>query len=480
MRSWRRRATRRVPSDLGFTLIEVIVALVLLTMVTIGVATLFMRAVSSSSSLDRRQAAVSVAGQSMELVRSIPAMYDVSNHSKLLSGRYSVTVHNQFTSLTSTVDLSQTDEESDSTATVASTPVLPYTATATVAGVTYTAQRIVGSCWRPSAGGDCVKAASKATNSQKLFRVIVSVSWSEGGAGTSCSGHCHYDLSTLVDPAADPTFNPNATNGAWPAAPALQDISATTLVDTPITVDLATAVQQAGTPLTAAIVSTSSGTASVLPNTTRVTVTPQAGSTADITVAFSLTDPYSQTTQAHLTVHVNPHLAASNATVITAYNTAVAIDLSGYVSGGIGTRTYSRTNPPAGTLSALSGTSVTYTPSSNWSGTTTFTFTVTDSSGSTTATVTVVVNGKLIAGGQSVTCVKNKTVDIVLSANVTGGTAPLTYTTTTPGHATLTSKTSDTVTFTPNASWTGSTSFTFTVKDNAGVSAIATISVSVS
>lgn len=388
MRVWRRRATRRVPDDLGFTLIEVVVALVLLTMVTVAVATLFMQSVRHSTSLDRRQAAVAVAGQSMELARSIPP-------TKLVSGRTQAVVDTQWSAVTA--DLSQTDKAYDAAATGSSTPTLPLSATTDVAGVTYTAQRIVGTCWRPSSGGACVKAASKAASSQLMYRVIVQVTWSEG-TGTACSGStCHYELASLVDATADPTFNVNATNATWPGPPVLNTLTASTSMNTPVTVDLAGAVVTAGTPLIASVGGPTQGaTASVLPNTTQVTVTPANGfwSGSDIQLSFTLTDPYSQSTSSTLTVHVTPPAApaAAAGNVSTGMDTPVTVDLAGFVSGGSGTLTYSRGAPTSGSVSAVSGTTVTFTPASGWYGTASFSYTVSDTYGqSSSNTVTVTV-----------------------------------------------------------------------------------------
>lgn len=305
MRVRRRGSDRLTGPEQGFTLIEVVVALFILTFVMVSVAGLFFRAVHSATSLDRRQAAVAVADQSMELARGIPAQLDAASNSKLISGRAQSAVAAQWAA--ATVDLSQTDEAWDTTATAASEPNLPLSSTTTVAGVTYTAQRYVGSCYRPAAGGDCVKAVSKAADSRFMYRVIVQVTWTEG-AGTSCSGSaCSYALSTLVDPSADPSFNVNATNATWPAAPVLNALNATTAIDTPVTVDVASAVVSGATPLTAVVTNVTQGaTASVQPNTTQITITPASGysSGTDIVVTYRLTDPYEQSTASTITVHV--------------------------------------------------------------------------------------------------------------------------------------------------------------------------------
>jgi len=495
MRAWRQRATRRIPAEAGFTLVEVVVALVLLTLVTVAVATFFMRAVKSSTGLDRRQDAVAVAGQSMELVRSIPAALDGSGNSKLVSGRYSTSVHSQFTALAASVDLTQTDEASDSTATSSSTPVLTYTATTTVAGVTYTAQRVVGSCWLPTAGGACVKAASKAASSQFMYRAIVLVTWSEGG-GTTCSGSaCSYTLSTLIDPSADPTFNVNATNAAWPAAPTLTPISASTPMNTPVTVDLATAKTSGATPLTATVgTPTQSANASVLPNTTQVTVTPATGfwSGSTISVPFTLTDPYGQSTSSTLTVTVTPPAAptAGAGAVSTAQNTPVAVTLSSYISGGTGSLSYSVGSPSSGTLGAVSGAGVTYTPPSNSYGTYTFTYTVSDTYGhnvSNTITVTVpnpcggvpVANqdGNSTTPFQTVTHGTSATVNVTANDTLPSGCGTATVTVvSSSSNASIGSAAvvSGAVKFTAGSS-TGSVTFTYKLTNSLGSSSTVTV-----
>lgn len=208
MRVWQRRVARSVPADHGFTVVEVVVSLVLLTMVMASVSTLFMHAVKDATGLDRRQVAVSLADQYMQGGVGISATRDANGNSTLISGRFQQAVDAQWAVVTA--DLSQTDQEYDTTATASSSPVYPLTRIVGLGGVTYTVQRIVGSCWRPSGGGDCVKAAAKAASSQFMYRIIIQVTWSEG-TGTSCSGSaCHYELATLVDPGGDPTFNVNA------------------------------------------------------------------------------------------------------------------------------------------------------------------------------------------------------------------------------------------------------------------------------
>src|SRR4051794_23325323 len=150
MRSLVRRARPASRDDQGFTLIEVVVAIVLLTMVSVAMLALFVRAMKGTAGLDRKQAAVAVAGQAIELARSVSAVQDPSVPSKLISGRTSTAVDSQWTAASAAAawDSSQTDKASDASG--ATTPVVPLTSTSTVASVTYTAYTLVGTCWRPA------------------------------------------------------------------------------------------------------------------------------------------------------------------------------------------------------------------------------------------------------------------------------------------------------------------------------------------
>jgi prepilin-type N-terminal cleavage/methylation domain-containing protein len=392
MAALRRGTPRAARPDQGFTLVEVIVAIVLLAMVSVGLLGLFVGAMKNSSGLGRRQAAVVVASQAMEVARSIPPQRPGD---KLASGRSQTAVDAQWAVATD-ADLSQTDKVYDAAATGSSTPVLPLTSTTTVGGITYTVSNLVGSCWRPAGGGTCVKAAVKEGGSLELYRIIVYVTWSEG-AGTSCSGGaCNYSLASLVDVRGDPEFNLYATNASWPAPPVLHTLTATTSMNTPVNVDLAGAVTSGATPLVATTGTvTPSGTASVLPNTTTVTVTPVDGywSGTDLSVPFTLTDPYGQSASGTLTVHVSPPAgpSAHAGTATTHRNVNFPIDLASFVSGGTGPFTYAITAGPSyGTITGPTGSLLTYR--AGWPGTGTFTFRVTDTYGqSSSATVTVTV-----------------------------------------------------------------------------------------
>jgi len=173
-----------------------------------------------------------------------------------------------------------------------------------------------------------------------------------------------------------------------------------------------------------------------------------------------------------LTASANTPVANSQS-VSVPYNTSTAITLS---ASGSGTLAYTvLTNPTNGTLNGTAP-NLTYTPTSGYTGTDSFTFTASNGVVSNTATVSItVLAGAPVASSQSVTTAYNTATAITLNAT---GSGTLTYlVATNPSHGTL-SGTAPSLTYTPNASFYGSDSFTFTAS-NGTVSSPATVSITV-
>jgi prepilin-type N-terminal cleavage/methylation domain-containing protein len=193
-------------NDPGFTLIECVMALLLLTLVAAGTAPLFIRSVTSSQQIQRRQVAAEVAQQQMDIIRSVQPTIG-STTSNLILNRQKSAVDAQWAQ-TSTADLSQTNEVWDPNATSSSpAPVVPITTTTTIAGIPYTVNNYIGTCYLPAAGGACVKTS--VAGSDMIYRAIVDVKWNPGYNQTCASGGCEYVQSTLIDPSSDPQFNSN-------------------------------------------------------------------------------------------------------------------------------------------------------------------------------------------------------------------------------------------------------------------------------
>jgi prepilin-type N-terminal cleavage/methylation domain-containing protein len=202
------RALRaRTSTDDGLSLLEVIVAVALVTIVMTASATLCLTGIATASAQERRQVAVTIASGTMESVgaQSV-ATNPATGVSNLYTGRNATAVSAAWVANASLIGIAQTYAMSDPTANISSVPAIPITSTTTQAGTTYTVQTLIGPCYEPKSGGDCV-VVSGATASvtpsgyAPLIRVIVLVSWT---AGNSCAASgCTYTTSSLVDPNRD-------------------------------------------------------------------------------------------------------------------------------------------------------------------------------------------------------------------------------------------------------------------------------------
>ncbi|MCA0454814.1 MAG: tandem-95 repeat protein [Chloroflexi bacterium] len=145
-------------------------------------------------------------------------------------------------------------------------------------------------------------------------------------------------------------------------------------------------------------------------------------------------------------------------------------------SGGVAPYTFSiATGPTNGTLTG-SPPNVTYTPNAGFSGTEKFTFRLVDSQGlPATGLMTIDVAPELVATTQNINTPLNTAVLVTLAAS--GGKAPYVFSNvSTPANGSITG-TLPNITYTPNAGFTGSNSFTFRVTDADGIAKTGTINV---
>jgi hypothetical protein len=124
---------------------------------------------------------------------------------------------------------------------------------------------------------------------------------------------------------------------------------------------------------------------------------------------------------------------------------------------------------------------LTYTPAANYNGTDSFTFNATDGYLDSTAVVSITVtavNDPPAAAGQPVTTNEDTVVAVSLSASDVEN-DPLTYTVVTgPQHGTLAGAAPN-LTYTPDANYSGSDSFTFTASDGQDTSDPAAVTITV-
>jgi uncharacterized repeat protein (TIGR02543 family) len=268
-------------------------------------------------------------------------------------------------------------------------------------------------------------------------------------------------------------------------APVAQAQSVTTAEDTAKEITLA-ATDTEGDALTYLIATVPAhGTLSAI-TSNRVTYTPAANYSGPDSFTFTARDSSLTSTPATVSITVtavNDAPVAQGQDVTTMEDTAKVITLAALDAEGAPLIYLIATIPAHGTLSAITTNRVTYTPAANYSGPDSFTFTARDSSlTSMPATVSITVtpaNDAPVAQAQSVTTSEDTAKEITLAATDTEGNALTYLIASAPAHGTLSAITSNRVTYTPAANYSGPDSFTFTARDSSLTSTPATVSITV-
>lgn len=210
----RRRPT--VPQDdAGFTLVEVIVSLALLTITATAALYFFVGGTRAVSHQQQSQNAVVVANEAMEGAYSVAAKLNGAT-SGLVAGRTKSDVDAAWASV-ATAGLegySQTYPAWDpATTALAGTAddAVPLTRTSTLNNLEYSALTLVGPCYRSKADANAACGTVGATEPTsvpsgytRLMRVIVQVTWDS----QSCPPDgCSYQVASLIDPNSDLTWN---------------------------------------------------------------------------------------------------------------------------------------------------------------------------------------------------------------------------------------------------------------------------------
>ena len=246
-------------------------------------------------------------------------------------------------------------------------------------------------------------------------------------------------------------------------APVAVNDTATTAEDTAVDIDVvANDTDIEGDTLSVTAVTTpSNGTAVVAEgSSTTVTYTPDASFTGTDSFDYTVSDG-TDTDTGTVTVTVNAVPVAVDDTATTAEDNAVDINVATNDTDADGATlsVTAVTTPSSGTAVVAEGssTTVTYTPNANFNGTDSFDYTVSDGTHTDTGTVTV-----------TVTTAEDTAVDIDVVANDTdieGDTLSVTAVTTPSNGTVIASGNTTTVTYTPDAGFTGTDSFDYTVSD---------------
>jgi large repetitive protein len=224
-----------------------------------------------------------------------------------------------------------------------------------------------------------------------------------------------------------------------------------------------------------------------------LTYTPNANFFGSDSFTYTVSDGQLPSDTATVSVTVNPvndAPVAAGDSFTTNEDTALTVTLPGVLGNDtdIDSATLTAalvTGPVNGTLTLNTDGSFTYTPNANFFGSDSFTYTVSDGqlvSGTATVSLTVnAVNDDPDAVNDSVTTNEDVAVIIPVRANDTDVEGDsLTVTGVTQGaNGTVADNGDGTLTYTPNANFFGSDSFTYTVSDGQGGSDTATVSVTV-
>jgi len=379
-----RRHARRAVSDAdqGFTLIEVIVALMLMSVVLMAGGAFMIRAMTTSSAVSGRQGAIAVANQVMEQVRAVNATFDDDGVSPLVYGRAKADVQNQWS--LAGIDAAQTYTGSGSTTYDAHTyhaggaVTLPLQQTLSLNNQSYTVDTLIGTCGRETLNSECKLLLT----GFELYRVVIRVTWSPG-AGQTCAGGCEYIVSTLIDATKDPTFN--ATRKPLAKADTAITVSGT-VVNIGVTANDSGDFALAG----AVVIASGPSHGSYTITNNIVIYTPTAGYSGTDTFTYTVTDLTARTSDvATVTITVAPVGVNDTASTVTA-GSAITVAVLGNDLG-TGLSLVSLSGPSLGSA-VISGTTIAYTAPATGTGTATLTYTAKDSAGqSYTGTLTITI-----------------------------------------------------------------------------------------
>ena len=203
--------TRSRDSEAGFTLIEVVVAIVILGVLSTASLGIYISSMNASATQQRREVAVTIANQQMEIVNSWSTEPNAASAtSELYTGRKRVDVTANWTLNASVAGVAQTYPVWDQRAAPPAQAIPIKRADPIVmSGTEYTVETLLGTCYQlKRTGGDCglvtgfagypaTPSAAMTNSYTPLTRVIVIVRWT---AGSSCdSGDCSFVTSTLID-----------------------------------------------------------------------------------------------------------------------------------------------------------------------------------------------------------------------------------------------------------------------------------------
>ncbi|GIJ50896.1 hypothetical protein Val02_77820 [Virgisporangium aliadipatigenens] len=280
------RFIRRISDDRGFTLVEVLISILLITIVMTALTAMFVSSVAFTNKQQGRQMAIQLADDAVERVRAL-------NGAKLVTGRTQSAVLAQQSSpapgVAPHIVATQFATVYDNTA--GATELLPTAPNVVpINGLSYSQYFYVGQCWQ--ARGDTKCTSTSGAGRVPFYRVVIAVTWPQ----RQCANNtCSVVTSTLVSSVTDdPIFNENdPLNPPVITAPGNQAstqnraIAPLNLLATGGTTPLTWTVTGLPTGLSASLGGVISGTPTAAVNTYTVTATVRDASNRTSTATFS-------------------------------------------------------------------------------------------------------------------------------------------------------------------------------------------------
>lgn len=202
----RHRAVRTQRQD-GLSLVEVMIALLMLSIVSISASVLFVSSLKTTTEQSVKQRGIAVATRSLETLAAVPVAQLVKGRSQ--AAVQALLADPKIAALTGqdlpgpqidpTTTLGTYDPSTDAT----SVPVVPIYGTETLNGTTYNVTTVINQCLlRAGSGGPSICDGTADPTAKRVYRATVNVTWGKADCGSRCS----YSVSSLIDQRADPRF----------------------------------------------------------------------------------------------------------------------------------------------------------------------------------------------------------------------------------------------------------------------------------
>jgi hypothetical protein len=218
---------------------------------------------------------------------------------------------------------------------------------------------------------------------------------------------------------------------------------------------------------------------------TTLTYTPTTSYTGSDSFTYTISNGHNSAT-ATVTASVYANPVAVNDSVSTTENAAVTYNPRSNDSdpNSFGLTIVGVGSPANGIVAIVSGTSLTYTPASNYAGTDSFTYTISNGHGGTataTDTITITPSTPPVANNDTIIVPENMFLSFDPRANDTspGGYALTITSASAPSHGTVVNYGGTSLTYTPTGSYLGADSFTYIINNGHGGAASATVNITV-